>query len=348
MTAESLIALLTVAMAFCVSLAVTGFARLGGLGDVPDHRSSHSRVTPTGGGLGIVAGIGGGLTLAGMMFADYIILQPGSGVKLAALLSLTFAMAFLGLLDDRFVLSAKVKFGIILLLSVMAAHIMGPVTMLPFGRDHIYLLWWSGLAGTILWVFTVTNAVNFMDGINGIFGSVMGLASGALCLLAIKVGAPVTALVSGVLAASLFGFLPYNLRGRAAVFSGDCGALTAAFVYAWAVLFLVYEQPEMRLLYAGPLLIMPFLADVLMTLIRKPFKGIGLSAAHNSHLYQRWARYYGHHLPVTFIYVLVTAFMAFLVHQALARGTLGSFSGLMLMSGCFACLYAVRSAFLPD
>lgn len=348
MSFETLIAIQVAGFAFFVSLAVTGFARLGGLGDVPDHRSSHVRVTPTGGGLGIIAGIGAALLVASLFHQDRLFSQPGSAQKLATLVSLTFAMSFLGLLDDRYVLSSKLKFGLILGISFVGARAVGSVTMLPFETDHLYLIGWVGLVGSALWLFTVANAVNFMDGINGMFGLSMAIASAALCALAIKVDASVTALISGALAASLLGFLPYNLRAKASVFSGDCGSLGAAFLYGGAILFLVYEQPELRLLYAGPLLILPLLTDVLVTLVRKPAKGIALLAPHNMHIYQRWARYRGNHVTVSLIYGIMMALMAILVHESFIRGTLGSLLGLGLMAGIFVCLYLVRSATLPD
>lgn len=348
MSLKILIAIQVAGLAFFVSLAITGFARLGGLGDIPDHRSSHVRVTPTGGGLGIIAGIGAALLVVSLYHQDRLFSQPGSAQKLATLLSLTFAMSFLGLLDDRYVLSSKLKFGLIFVISFAGAQAVGSVTMLPFETDHLYLAGWVGLVGSALWLFTVSNAVNFMDGINGLFGLSMAIASAALCALALKVGAPVTALISGALAASLLGFLPYNLRAKASVFSGDCGSLGAAFLYGGSVLFLVYEEPEMQLLYAGPLLILPLLADVLVTLGRKPSKGIALLAPHNTHIYQRWARHRGNHVTISLIYGIMTALMAILVHEAYARGTLGSMSVFALTVGLFVCLYLMRSVSLPD
>ncbi|GHA82285.1 UDP-N-acetylmuramyl pentapeptide phosphotransferase/UDP-N-acetylglucosamine-1-phosphate transferase [Algimonas arctica] len=348
MALNSLIALQIAGVAFCVSLAVTALAKLSGLGDIPDHRSSHARVTPTGGGLGIIAGIGAAILLAGLFYQDRLLSHPGSAQKLATLLSLSFAVAFLGLLDDRYVVSSKLKFGLILVISIFGALAIGPITRLPFGADHLYLVWWIGLGGSALWLFTVSNAVNFMDGINGLFGLSMAIASAALCALALKVGAPVTALITLSLAASLLGFLPYNLRSKASVFSGDCGSLGAAFLYAGAVLFLVNEQPELKLLYAGPLLILPILTDVLLTLVRKPLKGIAVLAPHNTHIYQRWARHRGSHVRISLIYGILAALMATAVHEAYVRGGLGSLLGLGLIVGVFVCLYLVRSASLPD
>lgn len=335
-------------LAFFVSLAVAGFARLGGLGDVPDHRSSHGRTTPTAGGLGVLAGLGAALLAAALLHAETLFVQPGTAAKLASLLACAFALGVIGLIDDRQVVRTKLKFALIALVCLYAAWAVGSVTMLPFGRDHIYLLWWSGLGGTVLWLFVVTNAVNFMDGINGLMAGTMALASGVLCMVAVRVEAPATALLAGVLAAALLGFLPYNLRRRAAAFCGDCGSLPAGFLYAAAVLLLVHEQPELRLLYAGPLLVLPLLADVLLTLVLKPLRGIALTAPHATHVYQRAARRVGRHLPVTAVYVGLVGLMSLLVSHALERGTLGSLLGLAFVSGLFACLYAAASVNLPD
>ena len=335
-------------IALFVSLAVTGFARLGGLGDVPDARSAHARTTPTAGGLGILAGIGAAMICAALFHADAVFALPGSAVKLSSLLACAFALGILGVVDDRVVVPTKLKFGLIALIGLYAAWSVGSVTMLPFGNDHIYLLWWSALGGTVLWLFVVANAVNFMDGTNGLMGGTMALANAALCAVALRVGAPVTAVLCGVSAAALLGFLPYNARRRAAVFCGDCGSLPVGFLYAGAVLMLVTEQPELRLLYAGPLLVLPLLADVLLTLALKPVRGLGFTAPHATHIYQRLARAWGSHLAVASVYFGLVGIMAMLVIHALTRGTLGSMLGLFMMSGLAACAYAAAHISLPD
>ena len=146
---------------------------------------------------------------------------------------------------------------------------------------------------------------------------------------------------------SLVGFLPYNFRPKAAVFCGDCGSLPTGFLYAAAVLMLVSEQPELRLLYAGPLLVLPLLSDVLLTLVRKPFNGIPLTAPHSTHAYQRWARASGSHMLVSGCYLAMGLGFATLVAFAFDRGTLGSMSGLALLSGLCVCLYLFRISTLP-
>ena len=335
-------------LALFVSLAVAGFARLGGLGDVPDARSSHARTTPTGGGLGVLAGVGAAVLAAVIFHAEAVFAQPGTAAKLASLLASAFAVGVIGLVDDRFVVPTGLKFGLIGLICLYAVVSIGAVNMLPFADDHIYLLWWSALIGTVLWMFVTVNAVNFIDGINGLMAGAMALASGTLALVALRTGAPATALLSGALATALCGLLPYNLRRRAAVFSGDVGSLPTGLLYAGAVLMLVHEQPEMRLLYAGPLLILPVLADVLLTLLLKPARGLALTAPHATHIYQRAARAVGSHVTVSAVYIGLVGLLALLVNHALGRGTLGSVSGLFMLSGLMACAYAVAHLNLPD
>lgn len=331
-----------------MSLAVTGLARLGGLGDVPDHRSSHHHVTPTAGGLGIIAGVGATILMASLFHSDLFFIRLGTADRLASFLSLVFAISVLGLVDDRFELSSRLKMGLILILSFASVMVIGPVTKLPYGTDYLYLLGWVGVIGSVLWMFTVTNAVNFMDGVNGMFATSLCIASLGLCALALKAGAPVSALMSGSLAFGLLGFLPYNLRGRAAVFSGDSGSLGAAFFYAGTVLFLVHEQPNMKLLYAGPLLIMPFLTDVLLTLVYKPFQGVGFLAPHRFHLFQRLARALGSHISSTLIYAILTASMVALVHEAYGRNTLGSLVGFLLVALLFSVGYVSLTRLVRD
>ena len=334
-------------VALFVSLAVTGFARLGGLGDIPDDRSAHARTTPTAGGLGIIAGIGAALVLAVSYHGDVLFGSGSFAPALASLLVCAFALGIMGVIDDRIVVPTTLKFCVISSIGLYTVWVFGPVSELPIGRRYCEIPIWLGVIGTVLWIFVVTNAVNFMDGINGLFGSTMTLALMIVCLVAIAADAPVTATLTGVTAAAILGFLPYNFRKRAAIFCGDCGSLPVGFLYAASILLLLREQPDLPLLYIGPLLIMPLLADVLLTLLLKPFRGLGFTAPHATHIYQRAARAFGNPLPVTLLYTASIGVMALWVNEALKRGTIGSFAELSFVVMVFALAYAVLNRLLP-
>jgi len=284
-------------LAFFTTLAVTGFMVAAGLGDVADHRSAHRDTVPTGGGIGFVAGLGAAVIAFSLMgFSDT--LQK----SFAPVLSLIFAVAMLGIIDDIVVLSARVKFGSLLILCAAAVYVIGPVTHFPLGLNMLAIPFLIGFLGSVLWVFVATNAVNFMDGANGFMGTVMAVANLGLFCLSIYSGAPETAILSLLCFAILLGFLPYNYRRKAVIFSGDVGALFIGFAFAVAVLMLVNQVGAMRMIYAGPLLILPFLTDVFLTLIRRVRRKENLLEAHNMHLYQRLIRAGWSQTKVTWLY----------------------------------------------
>jgi len=274
-------------VAIAVSLCVTGLVAVAGLGDVPGARSSHSRVTPTAGGLGIVAGFGAAFCLPG---AATLV---GSGSAAPALLALVFAVAVVGLCDDAFGMGARMKFALLLGLSGMAVAVIGPVERLPTFAGGIELPPHVGFAGAVLWIFVVVNAVNFIDGINGLMAGVMNAAAMGVAGIAGAFGSGTVMVLAVALSGALLGFLPYNFRVRARVFAGDVGALPVGFIFALLPLFMV-RQTDPGALYIAPLLILPVLADVFMTLIRRARRGERLLAAHRGHLYQIAARRFSH------------------------------------------------------
>ncbi len=198
------------------------------------------------------------------------------GLRIAATLALALVMGVIGALDDLFDIGAKTKLLLQAALALVFATFVAHVEVLPLGLGlNLPLGPIVGIAGVALWIVVATNAVNFMDGANGV-------APGAqLCLfiataLATQPRYPLVAEVSMVAALACAGFLPWNLRGR--LFQGDAGALFCGFLFAGLSL------------YFGPLILLPFLTDVLLTLAVRARRGQSLLQAHRDHLYQLWLR----------------------------------------------------------
>lgn len=332
-----------VGLAFFTTLAVTGFVIHAGLGDVANHRSAHKNTTPTSGGLGFVAGLGA--AIIALSFMDVSELLPRS---FAPVLSLIFAVSMLGIVDDIMTLSARIKFGTLLILCGAAAYLVGPVTSLPLGVNALELPWIIGFLGSVLWVFVVVNTVNFMDGANGFMGLVMAVASLGLFGVSLISGATGAAVLSGLNFAILLGFLPYNQRRKAKVFSGDVGALFVGFTFAAAVLMLVAESQTIAVLYAGPILILPFLSDVFLTLIRRARRKENLLSAHNKHLYQRLIRAGWSHMKVTWLYGFIGLLLANTVLICTHVGLIGSTGLLPFFTGMLVFGYYMASGYLPD
>ena len=314
-------------MGFAVALAFSGFMIAAGVGDVPNNRSNHSAVTPTAGGIGLMAAIAIMCLGAAKFYPQF-----GLGPELPYLLMLAGIIAVIGLFDDVFEGRTIIKFVVIAGISALAVRIIGPPSLLPMGNYDIALPYWVGLSGAGLWIFVCVNGVNFMDGANGFMGSFMLITSLALTLLAMTLGAMTAAILSGALAFGLLGFLPYNFRRKAQIFCGDVGSLLAGFIFAIAALMLVKEVPDFKLLYVGPILLMPFLADIFMTLVSRLKRKENLLQAHSSHLYQRLIRSGWSHAKVSSIYVGAGLICANIAAFAVFSGMIGSLWRLLLLA----------------
>jgi len=314
----------TGAMAFAVSLAICGFMVHAGVGDIPDDRSNHSSTTPTSGGVGLVASLGM-MGLGAGLFYPQLNLEP----ELPILLGLTLVIAMMGLYDDVFTGRTAIKFALVIGLATIAVRYIGPPEALPFGRSDIALPYWLSFAGSVLWIFVCVNGINFMDGANGLMASFMFIAALALMMLAVSFEASTTALLSGALVFGLLGFLPYNFRRKAQIFCGDVGALLVGFVFAIAALMLVKEAPIARPLYVGPLLLLPFLADILMTLLARLRAGENLLSPHSSHLYQRFIRKGWSHAQTSWTYTAAGVLCANIAMFAVFSGMIASLWGLL-------------------
>lgn len=247
--------------------------------DTPGARSSHARPTPTGGGVGIAAGLAVGLAALSLLGLTY-----ASAETWAALLG-ALAMSVIGALDDRAALGARFKLALGAGVALAVGLAMPPVAGLALAPGvGLPLPWEMALLGEVLWLVTATNAVNFMDGADGLVPGGLLIASAALALAAARAGAPDVAVAAALACAAYAGFLPWNLAGR--LFQGDAGSLSGGFLLS-ALALVTAERGVLPLLF-GPTLLLPWLTDVLLTLLRRARGGRRLLDAHREHLYQRW------------------------------------------------------------
>lgn len=307
-------------LGFAIALAVSGFMVLVGIGDKPGARSSHSEVTPTGGGLGIIATLG----LVSLFLSQNSGLLVGLNIELtpkfAQVLSLIWAVGVLGFMDDILDLSAVFKFAFLLFISIAAVWAVGPVTSLPFGGAWATLPDWFAWGGSILWVFVVINIVNFMDGSNGLMLVVMGLASFFMAYVALSVGAAEPFLMLLILFSGIVGLAVYNFRRRAMIFAGDVGSLSVGLTYAVCVLWICSNSELNSPVYIGPVLILPFLADAFFTIMRRARNKEKLMQAHRTHLYQRMIKGGQSHMAVAFYYGLSVVALIYYSQWAMEGG----------------------------
>jgi UDP-GlcNAc:undecaprenyl-phosphate GlcNAc-1-phosphate transferase len=243
--------------------------RVGAL-DHPVARSSHAVPTPKGGGVGIAAAYAGG-----SLWLIHICTVPASVlVPLAAALLL----ALVSYIDDVRPGPFVLKLGAQIAAAVAVIAAGDSLALIDLAGRPLHLPAAIGMPLTFAWFLFVTNAVNFIDGLNG-------LASGTILVAGAALAGGSPASLGGQalpLAAGIAGFLPFNYP-RARIFMGDVGSQLCGFVAADLAVRAAGVRAAALII---PLALVPILADVAFTLARRALGGDRLTEAHRGHLYQ--------------------------------------------------------------
>ena len=264
-----------------VSLGLVGYVRRVALRhrilDAPNERSLHSQPTPRGGGTAIVA-----VSLIGIWLC-WALLPLCSAQHLLSFIGAALLIAVVSWRDDVRPLPVLGRFGAHTLAAVVVVVGVGSWTVLEAPGVGSLCLGYLGLPITFLWIVGLTNAYNFMDGIDGIAGSQAVVAG--LGWVALTWGSGhVETWLGLLLAAASLGFLVHNWP-PAKIFMGDVGSAFLGF--SFAALAIIGARRDPRLALAGVLLVWPFVFDTSFTLLRRLRRGENIFQAHRSHLYQR-------------------------------------------------------------
>ena len=249
--------------------------------DHPNARSSHSRPTPRGGGIGIVVAFTLGM---GVLYwqAEYARLP---GPQFLGVIGAALAIAAVSLWDDARDLRFALKLAAQALAALVAIGSGLELQRLAVPGLGIVQLGALGPLLTLFWILGCTNAVYFMDGLDGLVGGTVFLALLILCAIAESQGGWFVYLASLMLAAGLLGFLPFNLH-PARIFMGDVGSQFLGFMMAiLAVAAARFDAAEVTFMLV-PLLLFGLFFDAAFTLMRRAAMGLNITAAHRTHLYQ--------------------------------------------------------------
>jgi len=265
--------------------------------DHPNERSSHSMPTPRGGGLAIVLIVTG----TGLWFVR------GEDLKRDLVFIVCGAViAFLGWRDDLHSLSPRVRFavqGLVAAVSIWGLGYFQSVTIPLFG---VLQLGAVGMVITFLWIIGLTNAYNFMDGIDGIAGGIAFAAGLGWTLLTSNIDYLANTFVFWValsIGAGGLGFLVHNWH-PAKIFMGDVASTFLG--YSFAVMPLLASDKEGDALMLGTLLMWTIIMDAGVTFIRRVAKRENVFAPHRTHLYQRLVIGGYSHSEVSAMYIVLT------------------------------------------
>lgn len=209
-----------------------------------------------------------------------------------------FGAFLLGLADDLFTIKTALKLGLLMLLctgsSVFGLHADALNT--PIGN---ILLLPALIAGSVLWLLVFTNATNFMDGSNGLAIGCVTIMLIGLCFALAGTDGFAYGKWMYPLFGAILGFLIHNLRGR--LYAGDAGALGLGALFASLGLVSGLE------VWTVATFALPFLIDVLMTLIWRAKHGRSWLKPHLDHAYQRLRLSGWTHIDTAMLYWGLTA-----------------------------------------
>ena len=281
MNTDILYLFIAIICAFFISVTLTPIIRVLAfkfkVTDVPkDTRRMHTKEMPLMGGLAIYFAF----ILSTLLFIDI-------DIKIIGILLGATLIVLTGIIDDKYNMNAIIK----LLLQVAAGLITVlsgvKIEMIGFFGEYIAFGKWSGLI-TIIWIVALTNAINLIDGLDGLSCGVSTISSFTLLIsLAFHLETPFFVLIMiGILAGSCLGFLPFNFN-PAKIFMGDTGALFLGYIMSVLSVLGCFKLDAIVsflvpfLIFALPLL------DTAFAFLRRILKGKNPFSADRGHVHHR-------------------------------------------------------------
>ena len=248
--------------------------------DVPrDGRRMHDHPIPRMGGLAIFFGF----LLSVVVFMDLD--GQMRGMLLGAVI-----IVVLGIFDDIYSLRAMFKF-VVQIIAALVAALSGNVIEIVsnpnvFSSDLYWDLGWLAVPVTVVWIVAITNAVNLIDGLDGLACGVSAISSMTLLVISLAISDGPVAVLMAALTGACLGFLPYNMN-PAKIFMGDTGSTFLGYILAVVSiqgLFKLYTIIS----FAVPFLMLGLpIFDTCFAFIRRIAHGQSPMHADRSHVHHR-------------------------------------------------------------
>ena len=276
-----LLALVAAAVVSCAATPVVKVLSVKfGAVDVPkDGRRMHDHPIPRMGGLAIFFGF----------LAAVRVFVPLNAEKKGMLLGAVIIVV-LGVLDDKYALPAKPKFLVQIVAALVAVLSGNVIDVLSnpniFSANPEWQLGWLGYPVTVIWIVAITNAVNLIDGLDGLACGVSTISSATMLIIARLVSELDVAVMMAALVGACIGFLPYNFN-PAKIFMGDTGSTLLGYIMATVSVNGMFKQ------YTFISFVVPFLMlglpifDVCFAVVRRVSHGQSPMQPDRGHVHHR-------------------------------------------------------------
>lgn len=252
--------------------------------DLPkEERRMHNYALPRLGGLAVFFG-----------FLVGVLAFVGLNRKIIGLLVGATIIVILGITDDSKNLSAKLKF-LVQIIAATLTVVIGDITIDIFTNPNIFssepvLKLTSSLSVpvTVLWIVLITNAVNLIDGLDGLAAGVSSIAAVSLVFVSVYLDQPVISILAVIIASACFGFLPHNFAPRGKkIIMGDTGSTFLGFSLAVLSVMGVFKSYAV-ISFAIPFLILGLpIFDTAFAILRRLLTGKGIMTPDRGHIHHK-------------------------------------------------------------
>jgi UDP-GlcNAc:undecaprenyl-phosphate GlcNAc-1-phosphate transferase len=281
-----------------------------GVLDTPDERRMHDEPTPRIGGIAVYLGLAFALFVSiGFALHTTLFHSADDTQNFFGLLFGGTLIMLVGVWDDVMGMSPRGKFLaqiVVAVVSMIYGFHIGSFRV-PFG-DIVTLPPWIDYPLTLLWYLGMMNAINFLDGLDGLLAGVTSISGLFLFAIAIGHGHTGAALVLAALVGGALGFLPYNFN-PAKIFLGDTGSLFIGYVFA-TVSILITAKVAVAVSLLVPLVALGLpVIDTAAAIWRRTVAGKSIAEADRSHFHHILVFRFGLNVrqAVLLIYVLCFA-----------------------------------------
>ena len=266
-------------MTFLLTPSVRRLSSRYGAIDVPNHRKVHKEAIPSSGGLAI---------FFGFLFAA-LFFNRATPEILGFLIGATIITA-IGLLDDIFDFPPATKFfgqiiaTLIVIYSGVRVEFLSDIIN---NHGNIINLGFLSLPFTFFWIIGITNAINFIDGLDGLAAGVSGIAAWTLGFVALATGRYDAGVLAFTIGAASFAFLPFNFSEKKKIFMGDSGSNFLGFSLAVvSIMGMVKIAAAFSMLLPIVILAVPIF-DTIFAIVRRVIAGQSPFQPDVSHLHHR-------------------------------------------------------------
>ena len=269
-------------IAFAVSMFMTPFVKKIAFKikaiDYPKSRGLNKEPMPRIGGLAIVSGFLVSVAIL-IFFVEEFHTRQFYGFLIGG-----FLIVLLGIFDDIYELSPKIKFVVQLLVAIIVVSTGTRIDVMswPFWQ---YLRPFNAII-TMIWIIGLINAVNLIDGVDGLAAGVSSIASLCLMILCLISGSKLAVVLTAILAGSCLGFLPRNFS-PAEIYMGDTGSTFLGYVLAVTSCIGVYKSYAVLSIIISILAVALPILDTLFAMIRRAINRKPLMSPDRGHLHHR-------------------------------------------------------------